>query len=810
MAEPYVHSDKGLSWVNGLEHHKSCPMARDDQNLLDHVIGTASLARNFAESYAIGHIAYACGLLHDVGKYSEEFQRYLCAALSGKKVTRGEVLHSWEGACIVLRKFGDDRKTIGLSDILGNIIASHHGGLTDMIDNSERVMPRRIEALSKQSSKDMDSVMESKEAASCLAKIDWEAINSEFIRLRNRFVKNRFGFHLAVKFLFSCLVDADRCNAAGIVPSENLPRWDDIEGCLNDKLAKFTKTPRKESLLDSVRASISSQCAKQADRLQGVFSLSVPTGGGKTLSSLRFAVRHARANRLKRIIYVIPYLSIIDQTARDLREIFGEHADEWLLEHHSNFLLESDSEDDEKRYDLGTQRWDAPIIVTTMVQFLETVMSNRASELRKFHNMMQSVFVFDEIQALPVKCIHLFNATINFLHEFGDSTCVMCSATQPAIDKVDRPLKFSLEGDLVNLSDSERKLFHRTVLVDETSKELTCEEIASLALSRFSNGESTLVIVNTKSEARKVFKGLGSVDDKFFLSTDMCPAHRLNVISCMRKALSRNDNGCTQNILCVSTQLIEAGVDISFDCVIRAEAGLDSIIQAAGRCNRHGHSTTPQDVIIVKVKDEKLGNLVDVESGKNLTDRLLRECSLDNLDDILARYYQYKFEENEQRILMDYPVGKDNSTTLFDLLGSNLRAKIAYKDAHNDQCYPGLHSAFQSAAEQFSVIDGAHVSIVVPYKKSEGMDEVQSLVTEFRKTSERLHEIFDHEARAEIYKERSRILRRLQQYTISVYPSMENSISQIATRIDDAFYLLSPDHYDPDIGLTEEQGICQI
>ncbi|MGN0854939.1 MAG: CRISPR-associated helicase Cas3' [Kiritimatiellia bacterium] len=794
--------------MNSLKGHKSCPLARDGQNLFDHIVGTASLAQNFAEPYGLGRLAYACGLLHDIGKYSAAFQSYLCTALSGKHVTRGEVLHSWEGACIVLRKFGDDRKTIGLSDILSNIIASHHGGLTDMVDNSERVMPERIEVHSKHSSKGMDSVMKSGEAASCLAKIDWVAINSDFIGLRNRIRGNRFGLHLAVKFLFSCLVDADRCNAAGIDTPEAILKWDDIECCLNDKLAKFTNAPRqKESPLYSVRASISSQCAKQADRSPGIFSLSVPTGGGKTLSSLRFAVRHACANRLRRIIYVIPYLSIIDQTARDLRDIFGDHADEWLLEHHSNFLLESDNEDDEKRYDLGTQRWDAPIIVTTMVQFLETVMSNRASDLRKFHNMMQSVFVFDEIQALPVKCIHLFNATINFLHEFGGSSCVMCSATQPAIDKVARPLKFSPDRDLVKLSDSERNLFHRTVLVDKTSKELTCEEIASLALSRFSRGESTLVIVNTKDEARKVFKGLGRVADKFFLSTDMCPAHRLTVISRMRKMLSPNDNDCTHTILCVSTQLIEAGVDISFDCVIRAEAGFDSIIQAAGRCNRHGYSATPQDVLIVKVKDEKLGNLDEVASGKNLTARLLRECALCHIDDALTKYYRYKFEDNEQKILMDYPVEKDNST-LFDLLGSNLHAKIAYKDAHSDQCYPGLHSAFQSAAEQFSVIEGARVSVVVPYKKPEDPNEVQSLVSEFRITSELLHETFDREVRAEIYRKRSRILRRLQQYTISVYPSKENAISQITSRIDDAFYLLSPDHYNPEIGLTEEQGLC--
>ena len=297
-----------------------------------------------------------------------------------------------------------------------------------------------------------------------------------------------------------------------------------MERRLDAKLADFAKTSEDlKSPLDRVRALISAQCSGQAPRAPGVFTLSVPTGGGKTLSSLRFAIRHARANGLTRIVYVIPYLSIIDQTARDFRKIFGDRADDWLLEHHSNFLLESDNEDDEKRYDLGTQRWDAPVIVTTMVQFLESVMSNKASDLRKFHNMMRSVFVFDEVQALPVTCTHLFNATVNFLHKFGGSSCVLCSATQPALATVERPIHFSLSPDLVILPDADKALFRRTVLVDKTSPELTCEEIAELALSRFQQGKSTLVVVNTKAEARKVFNGLCETNDKYFLSTDMCP-----------------------------------------------------------------------------------------------------------------------------------------------------------------------------------------------------------------------------------------------------------------------------------------------
>lgn len=785
----------------------SQPLARPDQNLIDHLRETAKMTRAFAEPFGLGYLAYVCGLLHDLGKYSAAFQCYLHKALSGKPCSRGEVPHAWEGALTILRQLGTDRKTMGLADILANVVASHHGGLTDMIDNAERVMPGRIEAHSTSHPEQVRDVMEAAEVAEILAEIDWDIVRTEFADFRKRIGNNPFALHLAVKFLFSCLVDADRCNAAGMDTPDSPSDWDEMERRLNAKLGAFAETPEElKSPLDKVRASISSQCSEQAVRAPGVFSLSVPTGGGKTLASLRFAIRHARAHSLRRIIYVIPYLSIIDQTARDFRKIFGNHADDWLLEHHSNYRVESGNEDDEKRYDLGTQRWDAPVVVTTMVQFLESVMSNKASDLRKFHNMMQSIFVFDEVQALPVTCTHLFNATVNFLHGFGGSSCVLCSATQPALAKVERPLHFSPSPDLVTIPDVDKALFRRTVLIDKTSPELTCEEIADLALSRFRLGKCTLVVVNTKAEARKIFNGLGETCERYFLSTDMCPAHRLDVIDRMRTALTHNGGDGFRPILCVSTQLIEAGVDISFDCIIRAEAGFDSIIQVAGRCNRHGRSPTPQEVIIVRVKDEKLGNLDEIALGKGLTDRILREMLLDEENAALSAYYSYKFGLPSQKVLMDYPAGKDNPT-VYDWLGTNHRAKTAYADAHGDRPYPGLHSAFQSAAEHFTVIPGVHIGVVVPYTKPDATNEVQSLVSDFLATGERLRTTFDRDARAAIYRERSRILRRLQQYTVSVFPNREAAIQQMASKIDDAFYLLSPDHYHTVIGLTDEQGL---
>ncbi len=782
------------------------PQARPDQPLIVHLRTVAEWAKALGEPFGLGMLAYVCGLLHDLGKYSESFQKYLKDALEGKTVHRGDVPHAWAGALAILRQLGESPSTMGLADLLANIVASHHGGLTDMIADSERVMPRRLLKHTETNPDQERDVLELPEAAALLLEVDWGGVQFEFETLRRRLGNNKFALHLAVKFLFSCLVDADRSDAAGLVQDNTTPDWSAMERCLDARLAEFVTTSQQPvSPLATVRSSISAQCAAQADCPPGIYTLSVPTGGGKTLSSLRFALRHARANNLKRIVYIIPYLSIIDQTAREFRGIFASRADEWLLEHHSNFLLEAENEDAEKHYDLGTQRWDVPVIVTTMVQFLESVMSNKASDLRKFHNMVQAVFIFDEVQALPVACTHLFNGTVNFLHEFGGATAVLCSATQPALAKTERPIRLTDNPDLVSLPPDARPLFRRTWFHDMTSPELTCDEVAQLALARYRESKSTLVVMNTKTEARTVFAALSEEPQKYFLSTDMCPAHRLDVLQAMRQALSPAPGTQSSPILCVSTQLIEAGVDISFDCVIRAEAGFDSIVQVAGRCNRHGHSFTPQEVIIVRVKDERLGCLPEIELGKNLTDRLLREMPLDDEVATLSSYYSYKFGLPPQKVLMDCPTGKGNPT-VYDWLDRNIRAKIAYKDAHGDKPYPGLHSAFQSAAEHFAVIPGVHIGIVVPYTKPGAPDEVQSLVSAFRATSELLRATFDHDTRASIYRERSHVLRRLQQYTVSVYPSREAAIQQMASKIDDAFYLLSPAHYDPVIGLTDKQG----
>ena len=786
-------------------------LARPGQPLMNHLCAVAERARAFAEPFGLANTAYVCGILHDLGKYSTAFQRYLDDAMKGKPTHPGDVHHAWQGALEVFAAVDRGEIALGLADLVGNIVASHHGELTDMLVDSVRFIPRRIQSLSTLRPDEHLVLTELQEATSLLHTVDWSAVQKEFDSLKTRTPKQPFYRHLAAKMLYSCLVDVDRCDAAGQQFDSTLPAWADMERCLDARLAKFSNQANP-SPLDAVRASISSQCATQAGRIPGVFTLSVPTGGGKTLSSLRFAIRHARANGLKRIVYVIPYLSIIDQTANEFRNLFGGQADSWLLEHHSNFILESEDENDEKRYELGTQRWNAPIVLTTMVQFLETVASNRASDLRKLHNMAESVFIFDEIQALPVHCVHLFTQTVNFLSAIGKSSVVLCTATQPHLDKVERPVRLSDSPGLVSLDEDQKALFKRTNLVNLTwedgrERTFSCAEIASFAQNKVAQGLSTLVILNTKSTAEAVFSAVSdSQTRKFFLSTNLCPAHRLDIIKEIHAILENREKHPeheTPPVLCVSTQLVEAGVDVSFDCIIRAEAGLDSIVQAAGRCNRHGKSPKPCDVFIVRVADdeERLTNLPDIQCGKEIADRVLNREYPDDLDAALDKYYDYRFNRPEQIKKMDCPVwttsdrrrNPDNPDgTILDWLGLNRRAREAYKIAHDGNPYPGLATAFQSAAEHFSVIEGCHIGVVVPYTCPDGSCEVLALVSDFKKT-------YDP-------KVRSKILRKLQPFTISVFANKESDIQQICEKVDGCFYLLGPGNYNPQTGLSNVPG----
>lgn len=793
MTEIYAHSLKGhpkTDWQTLEEHSGNVNMdncsgervflARPNQSLDVHLTNVASVASDFAASFGGSNFAKYCGYLHDLGKYSNSFQNYLRESIAGN-AKRGEVVHSHFGGMFAKERVFD----IYIVDIVVNILCSHHGRLLDMLDSGERTSEKRLNPstvrngmLAEQSYKEILSNPYAKYILKIVETIDLKYECFDIIRkFCNIGTAGSFYLHLFVKMVFSCLVDADRCDAAGVGGIVPVPDWDSISASIETYLSTIDQRSR----IGIVRKDISRQCLESACRGQGIYTLSVPTGGGKTLSSLRFAVNHAKKHKLKRVIYVIPYLSIIDQTASVFRSALGDNAADILLEHHSNVAIDSEEEESERK--LLTERWDKPIIVTTMVRFLETIMSNRASDLRRLHNISDSVLVFDEIQSLPVRCTYIFNETLNFLTKACRASAVVCTATQSSQQLSAHTISLSVNHSLVKLSPSDMALFERVRFKDMSSSPMTPGEVARLAYGYAGKGMSVLVVMNTRKTALSVYNACRQLSDfdVLFLSTDLCPQHRKDNIKKLKENCSSIRKVPT---ICVSTQLVEAGVDLSFDVVIRANAGIDNIIQAAGRCNRNREHLEKRPVYVVEVEGEDLTKLPEIIAAKDAKRRAMLD--LPGVDfasqEMIDKYYFYFFGHQEKQL--GYPINGGRET-IFEILGDNESARCFYKDV-TEMDYQGCAASFETAAENFHVIDNSQISAVVQYQPDATI--VLDLVSSFKSS-------YDPN-------ERIKILRKLQPYTVSVFANKENWLQERAEKIDDSFYLVGYGYYNRDVGIA--------
>ncbi|AQP37132.1 CRISPR-associated helicase Cas3' [Vibrio anguillarum] len=556
-----------------------------------------------------------------------------------------------------------------------------------------------------------------------------------------------------------------------------------------DKIENFISRFEQVNPIGHIRAEISDNCFNRAQDETGIYSLTVPTGGGKTYASLRFALHHAKKHNLDRIIYIIPFTSIIEQNANAIRDVLDEqNSDEWVLEHHSNLEPEQQT----WRSKLACENWDKPIVLTTMVQFLESMFSSGTRGARRLHQLSNAVLVFDEIQTLPIRCVHLFNNTINYLTRFCNSTALMCTATQPLLNQLPEQIKVLGELDLNQqneLTPDITKLYQqleRVSLKNYTKKEGWSEsDIAELVQTQLNEVNSCLVIVNTKAWAKTLFQTLQiQVTDEakiFHLSTGMCSAHRKQILDEVRLRLS---SGLAT--LCISTQLIEAGVDVDFGSVIRFVAGLDSIAQAAGRCNRNG-KLQKASVFVVNPAQENVGMLHDIKTGIAATTRIFTEFEEADLlkPEAMTRYFQYYFYERHKE--MAYPVKQDQ--TLLNLLSSNQR---------NINKTPfALKQSFMTAAKQFKAIDAPVHSVIAPFN-----DEAKDIITQLCALDKR----FDIAS----YR---RLLKAAQKYSVNIFPNVwqkltdQQAVYPIAQ--DEAVFYLSEEFYSQDFGLSVEVSSTQ-
>ena len=535
------------------------------QLLATHLDDVAIRAGSFSERFDARALGEAAGRLHDVGKASAEFQAYLRA--EGPSVD-----HSTVGAQIAVKEWGDR-----LGRILAFGLAGHHAGLADGRGGI------RLSPLSDRLRKPVLPIGDWKRLT---ALPTWQPPD---LKVHS---DERRGFQLAffIRMLFSCLVDADRLEterfdleSRGAVPDRGRgPSVAELRARLERPLADLARAA-VDTPIKRARARILDAARDRASAEPGLFSLTVPTGGGKTLASLAFALDHAVQHGLERVVFVIPFTSIVEQTADVFRRVLGDDA---VLEHHSAFDIDtaaSGETDDERpsgaeRWRLAAENWDAPVVVTTAVQFFESLFSNRPSRCRKLHRLARAVAVLDEAQTLPLPLLRPCVAAIDELARNYRSSVVLCTATQPALER-SRGLADGLEGvrELAPAGLDRDPVFRRVRFEDAGT--LDDGELAA----RLSDAPQVLCIVNTRAHARELYEAIKGEVGAYHLSTLMCAAHRRAVLAEIRARLAAG-----KPVRLVSTSLIEAGVDISFPLVLRAEAGLDQILQAAGRCNREG------------------------------------------------------------------------------------------------------------------------------------------------------------------------------------------------------------------------------
>ncbi len=785
------------------------------QSMQSHLKEVANLAKAFSCKIGLPSLGELEGLLHDIGKYSKHFQDYIRSAKGqldpdndpvDADELKGKIDHSTAGAQIAWEALKDDNPMSRLvAQAIALCVASHHSALIDCLTPegedkfSVRMAKKRDKTYLDEVQQVADKEIMGKAAAllhspQCLDELK-KQLERLFCGEKSREVRE-FYVGLLIRFLFSALIDADRLSASGRTEKTGVqiakgPPWD----LLIKRLERHISRIKKSNWVDEIRSKVSLACREFATREKGLYKLTVPTGGAKTISSLRFGLYHAARHQMERIIYVLPYTTIIDQNAAVARSALEKardgHSNLIVLEHHTNLTPEKET----CQSRLMAENWDAMVIFTTTVQFLETLFASSTRGVRKMHNLANAVIIFDEIQTLPIKTVHLFNNAINFLVKQCGSTVVFCTATQPLLHAVDARKGAARLADEPEMAPCPNELFkalRRVEVLDKRKIGGWAEiEIAQCICDEARESGSALAIVNTKAAARALYnlcrQELASV---FHLSTYMCPAHRMKIIDRIKIRLKHTDP-----LVCVSTQLIEAGVDIDFGSVVRYLAGLDSIGQAAGRCNRNGRRPSGK-VLVINPSHESLTMLPEIEIGRMRAERVLDEYREDpgafdhNLlsPNAMQRFYEYYFFNRAES--MAYPVSSKeigHNDELLNLLSANTLSVEAFK--RTNKCAPNLslRQSFKSAGNVFRVIEAPTEGIVVPFGK-DGKRIIAALC-----------------AVATPDETRS-LLRQAQHYSISLYPhevhALVSSGCVYETQIGSGIFYLDERYYSMDMGVV--------
>ena len=815
------------------------------QTLLEHSLAVADYCNHEGKKIDMPYTMYLVGLLHDVGKSCERFQSHLVN--NDKK----QVNHSSAGGKFILDYLGaKDNRYVKedriLKEILPYVIYSHHG-LFDVVKSGEYMMEKRykydedpqynfngevlpfVEYLE-------DHLIDNLNLQKIyqLALKEFSSIYREKMATKVSIADNQsnkmnallFFIHATIRLMLSILKEGDIFDSANSVTEITVGRisekyrlhqWD-IGLKHVEEQAEYFAGKQDESLINQARTRFSKTLKEEGlDKESGVYTLSMPTGSGKTQASLRYAINNARKYKKKHIFYITAFLSVLEQNAEDIRHTLNLD-DKAILEHHSNIIEESSgNEEDEiaslyKDYIMDS--WDAPVILTTMVQFFNTLFKGKSSNLRRFHQLANSVIIIDEVQSLSTENIYIFNLMINYLKNVMKANIILCTATQPTYDlkELDYRMDYSMNPDLVEISPKESENFERVQainLIQNRDQGITSKELLAEIESDLNDYSSVLVIMNTKKAVKAIYDLLSQQDDKevFYLTTNLASAHRLHRIRVIKESLEKRD----QKIVVISTQLVEAGVDFDFDVVYRTTSGVDSLIQAAGRCNRNARL----DKGLFKVfnyEEENTKVIEAIDKAKDATYAAMKAENIQgyrqvfDLESLRLRYYNKLFStESKNKLNMGYTFFVDNhyqivqskqkaenTFSLVEILGAN-KYKRNIKSEYKRKL---LMQDFDLASRAFSLIRERTDAVIIHWTNQENPEESsEELVDELREA------VNDYDA--EIVKDK---LKALQKFTISVH-----SIDKLDTYIerldffDQPIYILLAENYDEQIGLNANE-----
>lgn len=825
-------------------------IGRDDdrtQLLSDHLTTVRDMCEEWGKTIGLGHVCGLAGWLHDVGKYSDKFQTYIWKAHEGSpEAIKGSVDHSSAGGIFLTQRFqqitNSERKKWAklLAELVGNTIVAHHNpnGVLDYVgdlfqtedhkqailkdtlpfsdrmekfddleyrETYDEIWPRFFEEFDEQQFNEYYEL-----ALSEIQSIDLvQLINNQYFYLR---------------FVLSTLIDADHTNTADFEMQVATRKPIDSNQILKDYYKVNEKavsqqieenkkvTSNQLKTLNKLRQEMSDACVNLNSDHAGIYTLSVPTGGGKTLSSLRFGLNHAQRSGTERLIYIVPFTTIIEQNADVIRKRLNGSVDDStnILEYHSAVVGDFKNTDKgesvgDSAYYYARDTWDSPIIMTSQVAYLNALFGKGSKNIRHMHRLVNSVLVFDEIQAMPMKCLGLNNLAMSWLsHE--KTTSLLCTATQPALEGMLDGIK--IEGEIVPDLSGAEEAFKRVEIVPDFDRRYDLSALMNLVNHRLDSVHSLLVILNTKSAVKKAYQAFEARGKavKYHLSTSMCQKNRQYKFQSIRKNLQHTD---VKKVVVFSTNLIEAGVDLSFEAVIRSATGLDSVIQAAGRCNRN-HETDIAQVNLIKTTPdlENMSGLRQISDAAKITKIIAHDNTNLMTAPVIKLFFEKLYNHNVRtKAELSYPIQTvDANLDLYGIVHGDIlehdvpsQKLLDHRDQSNLEPFKtDLTVGSQMVTKEFSVIDSPTTDVIVEYS----LDDETSADTRMDTDS---HDIITQLLSAESkFGDISELLKEARPYTVSVYDGALKKLKD-----DDAIcYYPDPDiwvarksAYSPEFGL---------